>query len=150
MLSIKMKTASIGRIHRQPGGPEGRPPITALPHAAANSPVRWWRTRGPLSFSRKDLAPLRRCLIRTTIIAEPEWIEAATGDAVSAIAVGIRLLHSQVIGAAEIDLALSSVLACAIEGDATSPILISSALRRRSKVDPACRRLSELWLDARF
>ncbi|MEH2469256.1 2-methylaconitate cis-trans-isomerase PrpF [Nitrobacteraceae bacterium AZCC 2299] len=89
-------------------------------------------------------------MIRTTIIAEPEWIEAATGDAVSAIAIGVRLLSRHVIGAAEIDLALSAALACAIEGDATSPVLISSALRRRSKIDPACRCLSELWRDARF
>lgn len=150
MLSINLETDPTEDIYWQPGGPARTPPIVPLPSAAPNSPLRWWRTREPRSFSRKDLAPIRRCLITTTIIAEPEWIEAATGDAVSAIAVGIRLLNRHVIGAAEIDLGLSSVLACAIEGDATSPILISSALRRRSKIDPACLCLSELWLGARF
>lgn len=150
MLLIDLETDPTGSIHWQPGGPVRTPPIVTLPNAAPNSPLRWWRSREPVSFSRKDLTPLRRCLIRTTIIAEPEWIEAATGDAVSAIAIGVRLLSRHVIGAAEIDLALSAALACAIEGDATSPVLISSALRRRSKIDPACRCLSELWRDARF
>jgi hypothetical protein len=150
MLSINLETDSTGSLHYQPDGPQRTPPIATQPDAVPNSPLRWWRTREPVSFSRKDLAPLRRCLIRTTIISEPEWIEAATGDAVAAIAVGVRLLKNHVIGAVEVDLALSAALACAIEGDATSPILISSALRRRSKIDPACRCLSELWRDARF
>jgi cardiolipin synthase len=47
-------------------------------------------------------------------------------------------------------LALSAVLACALEGDPASAILISSALRRRSKFDPSCRQLSLLWLVAKF
>lgn len=84
------------------------------------------------------------------MIAEPEWIEAATGDADAAIVIGVRLLSRHSISAVEIDLALSATLACAIEGDATTPILISSALRRRAKLDPACRTLSHLWLTARF
>jgi hypothetical protein len=150
MLSITLKNDPTGSIHRELGGPEKIPPIAALPNADPDSPLRLWRTREPASFSRKDIAPLRRCLLKATTIAEPEWIDAAAGDVIAAIAVGIKLLNRHVIGAIEIDLALSAVLACAIEGDATSPVLISSALRRRSKLDPACRCLSELWLEARF
>jgi hypothetical protein len=54
------------------------------------------------------------------------------------------------IMAAEIDLAFSAVLACALEGDPASAILISSALRHRSKCDPSCKLLSLLWLVAKF
>jgi hypothetical protein len=48
----------------------------------------------------------------------------------------------------EIDLALSALLAFAIDGDVTAGILISSALRRRSHLDPPCRILGDLWLIA--
>ena len=54
------------------------------------------------------------------------------------------------IAAIEVDLALSAVLACALEGDPASPVVISSALRRRSKCDPSCLHLSLLWLGAKF
>jgi hypothetical protein len=42
------------------------------------------------------------------------------------------------------------VLCCAIEGNAASAIVISSALRRRSKIELQCKTLSDLWLVADF
>ena len=115
-----------------------------------DSPLLLWRRREPSYFTPKDSALLRWALIKTQMETEPHWLNAVTGDSATAIAVAARQLQSHVITAAEIDLALSATLACAIDGDATSPILISSALRRRAKIDPECRRLSMLWQDARF
>lgn len=113
-------------------------------------PLMWWRTRQPQSFTEKDLSPLRCSLIGTTALSDPEWPEAIAGGPVATLSIGLRMLRRHGIGAREIDLAISAALACAIEGDATSPILISSALRRRSKLEPACLRLSERWLSTRF
>jgi hypothetical protein len=68
----------------------------------------------------------------------------------AAIKVAVDRLKKRKIDHVEIDLALSAMLAFAIDGDVTSGILISSALRRRSKIDPPCRLLSDLWLIADF
>jgi hypothetical protein len=89
-------------------------------------------------------------LLGTKIHEEPDWSRAILGDAAVAIRVAVEQMKARPITAAEVDLALSAVLACALEGDATSAILISSALRRRSKYDPSCRVLSDLWLVAKF
>uniref|UniRef100_Q07NV4 Uncharacterized protein n=1 Tax=Rhodopseudomonas palustris (strain BisA53) TaxID=316055 RepID=Q07NV4_RHOP5 len=150
MQSIILETDLTESIHCQPGVPQRILPLTNPPNAAPDFPLRWWRTREPLSFSPVDLAPLRRCLIRDTSISEPQWIDAVTGDPASAIGVGVALLRQHGMCAIEIDLGLSAALACAIEGDVTTPILIASALRRRGKIDPACRILSDLWLNTRF
>lgn len=93
---------------------------------------------------------MRKVLLGTELISEPDWNRAVLGDVAVAIGVAVRQLKSRKIAEPEIDLALSAVLACAIEGDAAAAVLISSALRRRSKIDPSCRTLSLLWLAAKF
>lgn len=89
-------------------------------------------------------------MIGTEIPEEPDWRSAVLGNAPIAVGVAIRQLKSKRIGAAEVDLTLSAVLCCAIEGNAASAIVVSSALRRRSKIDIRCKMLSALWLSADF
>jgi hypothetical protein len=89
-------------------------------------------------------------LINVRTISDPQWLDASRGDAAACIAVSIRQMQRHVIGAMEVDTALSAVLACAIAGDITCPVLISSALRRRSKVELRCLRLAHLWLNAKL
>jgi hypothetical protein len=89
-------------------------------------------------------------MIETEIPNEPDWRRAILGSAPTAIGIADRQLKSRCIGATEVDLALSAVLCCAIEGNASSAIVISSALRRRSKIELQCKTLSELWLVADF
>jgi hypothetical protein len=122
-----------------------------LSHAFPDSPLTWWRTREPRTLSRSGTECARlRALIRKRLVPDVDWLDAVSGEATAAIAVAIRQMDSRSIGDWEIDLALSAVLACALEGDATAPIVLSSALRRRSKIDPACHRLVDPWLRARF
>ena len=88
------------------------------------------------------------------LCSKPKLTESQTGfvqswgNAAVAIRIAVDQMKANKITAAEIDLALSAVLACALEGEPASAILISSALRRRSKCDPSCKTLSELWLVA--
>jgi hypothetical protein len=89
-------------------------------------------------------------MIGTEIREEPDWRGAILGSAPTAIGIAVRQLKSKRIGATEVDLALSAVLCCAIEGNAASAMVISSALRRRSKIDSQCKTLSDLWLVADF
>ena len=127
-------------------------PIPALSRAGGDpaSPFTWWRTRPPGQFTGKDSAVLRWALLQSNITEEPYWSDAVAGKVTTAINIAVRCLKARPINHPEVDLALSAMLACALDHDVTSGILISSALRRRSTIDPPCRLLSDLWLIADF
>jgi hypothetical protein len=129
-----------------------KPPATPLNLATpgADSPLIWWRTRMADDFSRSDVAPLRAALKGTRITFEPRWSAAVRGDAAAAIGIAVRQLRNHPAGVREIDLALSATVACAIERDAASPMLISWALNLRSMIDPRYRALSDSWLVVDF
>jgi hypothetical protein len=114
------------------------------------SPLIWWRTRKPRLRLCQGIREIREALLGTEIRGQPDWSRAILGDAAIAIGVAGEQMKAHVITATEVDLALSAVLACALEGDPASPIVISSALRRRAKDDPSCKPLSDLWLVAKF
>jgi hypothetical protein len=127
-------------------------PILILSAADSDpeSPFTWWRTRPPGQFTGKDSAVLRWALLQSNIAEEPYWPDAVVGKVTAAINIAIRCLKTRPINHPEVDLALSAMLACALDHDVTAGILISSALRRRAKIDPRCRLLSDLWLIADF
>jgi len=122
------------------------PPSAATNRGPSYRALTWWRKRAPNDFVRKDIAVLRWALLQNKIPDEPYWSEAVIGEVTAAIDVAIGRLKVRPIDHNEIDLALSAMLACALEHDVTSRIVITSALRRRSKIDPSCQALSELWL----
>jgi hypothetical protein len=123
---------------------------SSVPDLAPFSPLVWWRTRRPSALLCRSIGGIREALLGTEIQGEPDWSRAILGEAAVAIRVAVGQMKVHKITATEIDLALSAVLACALEGDPASAILISSALRRRSKCDGSCRLLSLLWLVAKF
>jgi hypothetical protein len=122
----------------------------SAPDPTPFSPLNWWRTRRPSALLCRGSGGIREALLGTEIHGEPDWPRAILGEAAVAIRVAVGQMKVRKITAAEVDLALSAVLACALEGDPASAILISSALRRRSKCDPPCKHLSLLWLVAKF
>lgn len=130
------KSISVGRIPLPPANGDSASPLT------------WWRTRTPSEFEPYDATIIRQALNGTSIVAEPCWPKTATSQITTAIRVAVDLLKIRPIADPEIDLALSALLAFAVAGDVTAGILISSALRRRSHVDPPCRLLGDLWLIA--
>lgn len=127
-----------------------RAPASFAPDIAPFSPLTWWRTRRPSALLCRGIGGIREVLLGTEIHGEPDWSRAILGDPAVAIRVAVEQMKARRITAVEVDLALSAVLACALEGDPASAILISSALRRRSKYDPSCKLLSDLWLVAKF
>lgn len=129
---------------------ENLAPTSLAPDLAPFSPLTWWRTRKPSALLCRGIGGIREALLGTEIHGEPEWFRAILGDAAVAIRIAIEQMKMRKITATEVDLSLSAVLACALEGEPTSAIVISSALRRRSKCDPSCRNLSLLWLVAKF
>jgi hypothetical protein len=137
----------VSREHLAKSMPVGRKPIPPASGEGA-SPLTWWRTRTPSEFDPYDATIIRHALNGTSIIAEPCWPGKANSQITTAIRVAVNLLKMRPIADPEIDLALSALLAFAVAGDVTAGILISSALRRRSHVDPPCRILGDLWLVA--
>lgn len=107
-------------------------------------PLHWWRTRAPRSLRRSDIRVLRAHLLRTPV-ADLDWFRAATGDAAAAIAVAIRAMQTAGMTNPVVDAALSAVLCCALEGDSASPVVILSALNRRSRFDSRSAELSRFW-----
>ncbi|MBN8973924.1 MAG: hypothetical protein J0H51_18175 [Rhizobiales bacterium] len=139
------------KVQECSGSPPHEP--TPVPSGTASdpeSPLIWWRTRAPSQFTEKDTTILRWALLQNRIAEEPYWPDAVIGKVTAAINVAVGRLKTRPIDHPEVDLALSAMLACALEHDVTSGILISSALRRRASIDPPCRVLSDLWLIADF
>jgi len=132
------------------GHVEKKEPIPDLPtmaQLACPSQFELWHTCKPDEVSCADISRLRKALFGTRLPSEPDWKRAVLGDAGAAIGIADRQLKSHTITDPEVDLALSAVLACAIEGNTTSAAVISSALHRRSKKFRRCFQLSLLWRD---
>jgi hypothetical protein len=127
-----------------------RAPFPLPPDITPFSPLVWWRTRRPNALLCKGIGEIRKTLLGTEIHGEPEWSRAILGEASIAIRIAVEQMKLHKITASEVDLALSAVLACALEGEPASAIVLSSALRRRSKCDPSCKNLSLLWLVTNF
>ncbi len=127
-----------------------REPLSLAPDISQLSPLIWWRTRAPSPLLCKGIGGIRKALLGTEVPEELDWSRAILGDAAIAIRIAVEQMKVRKITATEVDLSLSAVLACALEGEPASAIVISSALRRRSKLDPSCKTLSLLWLVAKF
>jgi hypothetical protein len=146
--SLKPSPQHTGVSHTPSSG--NRAPSLLAPNHAPFSPLVWWRTRKPGLLLCKRIGEIREALLGTEIPGHPDWARAILGEAAVAIRVAVDQMKVHKITAIEVDLALSATLACALDGDPASPIVISSALRRRSKCDPSCKLLSDLWLVAKF
>jgi hypothetical protein len=143
--------AKYNRVHSAHGDSSRQPTIRIAPRElkAEDSvelrPFECWRTRKPQDLDGKHVGRLRAELLRTRPVNDSDWLQAVTGDAAAAIGVAIRAL--KVLGMTDplIDIVMSAVLACALEDDPASRVMISSALRRRKKIDPRCQELWLLW-----
>jgi hypothetical protein len=129
--------------------PPNVPSINA-PSQLPGPPLHWWRTQRPQNLSRRDVKAIRAALLRIDIVHDVDWLRAATGH--PAMAIGVAIKGLKVFGMTNpvVDAVVSAVLCCALEGDHAAKVLISSALRRRKKIDPRCHELSLLWISARF
>jgi hypothetical protein len=114
------------------------------------SPFHWWLTRTPQDLDRRHIRRIRPALLRTDAVDDCDWLRAATGDPAAAIGVAIRVLKVFGMTNPLTDVVMSAVLCCALEDDNASRVLISSALRRRKKIDPLCHELWLLWRNEPF
>ena len=79
----------------------------------------------------------------TEIVGEPEWKAAVNGDAAAAIGVAIRLAVKSQASKPVVDLAMTGVLAAAIQGDCTAQHFLSHMLNKRGAAEFAAS-----WIEA--
>jgi hypothetical protein len=113
-----------------------------------SSPEHWWRTRPANSFDKSHSAKLRLSLCGLSDSDDPRWAMAVHGDAAAAIGIAVRVFWRGEPTGISCDAAMSSVLACALEGNAAAIVLLSAALQRRSQADESSGSLADSWLVA--
>jgi hypothetical protein len=150
-MSRKLKTHASGERTRRPTPPAQRdfvaragrnvPVGICFPH-----PLSWWRTRRAQEFRHVDITIARAMLNRSAIVGEPHWHLGARGDKAVAIGVAVRVQRRSGNNQVLIDVAMTAVLCCALEGDLASALLLSGTLKRLAASCPHCEELSNSWL----
>lgn len=118
-------------------------------HPAADQDLAtldWWRTHAAEVLRKADGERIRMSLRAYQESSDPRWAHAVEGDVAAAVGIAIRVVWRCEPLGVSIDAALSALLACALDGDATAVFLLSAALDRRAKSCPECVRLADSWL----
>ena len=109
-------------------------------------PLSWWRVRPVHSFSNVDVLIARQFLRKVAIAGEPFWYLGAAGNAAVAMRVAVRIQSQQKPNLVTLDVAMTAVLCIALAGHEPAAVLLASALKRRSDIEPHCVALSDGWL----
>ncbi len=111
-------------------------------------PLAAWRTRAPGELGRLEETALARLLAAISLLGEPRWPAARSGDAAAAAAIAIRHVRSCGADSSASDLVMVNLLLLAERGDPTAPAVIAYALRalaRRRAGDRGLLRLAARW-----
>jgi hypothetical protein len=108
-----------------------------------DNPLASWRTHRALDFSFDDVKSMRALLAKTTLLGQPKWA-AAAGDGAAAVAVAISFIPAGNI-TASLDLAMTALIACTIEGDRGAAIVASHILRHLPGATPCHHQIPTSW-----
>ena len=111
-------------------------------------PLIWWRQFSAEELGSRDAAQIRRALRRVSIFGEPGWPDAIRGVAAEAIGVAIRVAVKQQCVEEVVDVAMSALVAAAIDGDPAAREFVAHILMRRAATDAATATLARSWIVA--
>lgn len=114
-------------------------------HAADTSPLAWWRMLPADKFRDAEHLLLRATLNKVAVLHGKSWIAALRGDAAASIAVALSLMPIN-IPTLEVDIAMTAVLASALDGDAATALMLSHVLGRAALDHPFATELAASWL----
>lgn len=114
-------------------------------HAADASPLAWWRMLPADKFRDAEHLLLRATLDKVAVLRGKSWIAALRGDAAASIAVALSLMPIST-ATLEVDIAMTAVLASALDGDATTALMLSHVLGRAALDHPFATELAASWL----
>ena len=96
------------------------------------SPLALWRSIPASALAAEDLTKLRAQMQRIDLVGESSWRMAKMGDAGAALGVAIRVAIKKRSSPQVIDLAMSAVLAAAIEGSYAARDFLVHMLNKRN------------------
>ena len=111
---------------------------------SATYPLSLWRTLRAVQFEATDLTAIRLLLAKLVLFDRPKWRDAIAGDAAAAIAVAVSFLPIDNV-THQVDLAMTALIRCAIEGDLAAAIVVANILRRLPGSAPSHRQIATSW-----
>lgn len=115
-----------------------------LEQTHAVHPLTLWRTLDAQRFSSGDVKALRALLARTSLLGQPKWADAASGDAPAAVAIAVSFIPVDKM-TLPLDLAMTALIACAIEGDPGAAIVVSNILPHLPSASPRHHEIAASW-----
>ena len=107
-------------------------------------PLTLWRTLDAQQFSSRDVKSLRALLAKTSLLGQPKWAAAVNGDAPAAVAVAVSFIPADEL-TLPLDLAMTALIACAVEGDPGAAIVVSNILLNLRSASPRHQQIAASW-----
>jgi hypothetical protein len=108
-------------------------------------PTRWWRSVSSDLLDATALMEMKAAAAGSRAPGEPRWRRAVAGDAAAAIGLVLGVDPRQMAGG-ELDLAMTLLAICALEGNDAACVVLSHAIRRLPGAGPAEARIATSWL----
>lgn len=109
------------------------------------TPLEWWRTMPANHLGDAQRLHLRATLEKICVMKDHRWLSALQGDAAASIAIAIGAMPIVQV-TLEVDLAVSALALCALEGSAGAALVMTHILRRTALDHPFGKDLSASWL----
>jgi hypothetical protein len=95
------------------------------------------------------LGAMKAAVEKVEMLGEPRWRDAVTGDAAAAVGMAI-LFDRQKATPGKLDLAMTALVICACEGNATACVVLSNIIRRLPNSGGREARVATSWLIRAF
>jgi hypothetical protein len=109
------------------------------------TPLEWWRTMPADCLGSGQHLLLGATLEKICVMNDHQWLCALRGDAAASIAIAIGAMPINQV-TLEVDLAMSALALCALEGSAGAALVLAHILRRTPLEHPFGRDISASWL----
>jgi hypothetical protein len=109
------------------------------------TPLEWWRTMPADHLGDVQRRHLNATVEKICVMKDRQWLSALQGDAAASIALAIGAMPIDQV-TLEVDLAMSTLALCALEGSAGAAVVLAHVLRRTPLEHPFGKDLSAFWL----
>jgi hypothetical protein len=149
--ALRARGRSCGRRRHDDDGCESKPMTKKMemnarsPAGAPDAPTRWWKS---MPSDLRDAASLEQMKAAAAEIPLPggtRWRRAAAGEAPAAIGIVLEGDRRRMCGR-KLDLAMTLLAICALEGNDAACVVLSHAIRRVRDAGPAEARIAMSWL----
>lgn len=109
------------------------------------TPLEWWRTMPADHLGDVQRLYLRATVEKVCVMKDHQWLSALRGDAAASIAIALGAMPIDQV-TLRVDLAMSALALCALEGNAGAALVLAHILRRTELGHPFGKDLSASWL----